>query len=176
MITKTVLKHIYFWFQDQVFTQTTRLAMGAPTSAIFSEIYLQFIEHTALMDILIRHDIRGYFRYVDDLLLVYDVDHTNVHQVLEQFNAVAPTLAFTLEEEIDNKLHYLDLTITRTEQQFTYDIYRKPTTTTHIIPQDSCHPHEHKTSAIRYPTNRMQTYMIGDDNRKIERQTIQHIL
>lgn len=67
------------------------MAMGAPTSAIFLEIYLQYIEHTFIYDILIHNNVRGYFRYVDEILLIYDTEITDTHTVLQQFNAIAPT-------------------------------------------------------------------------------------
>jgi hypothetical protein len=78
--------------------------MGAPTSTIFSEIYLQYIEHMFIYDILIQNNIRGYFRYVDDILLIYDVELTDIHTVLNQFNTAAPNLTFTLEEEIAKQI------------------------------------------------------------------------
>jgi hypothetical protein len=59
--------------------------MGAPTSAIFSEIYLQYMEHTSIADILSNHNICGYFGYVDDILLIYDITTTDINTVLEQF-------------------------------------------------------------------------------------------
>jgi len=39
-MTRTILKQKYFKFQDSFYVQNTRLAMGAPTSSILSEIYL----------------------------------------------------------------------------------------------------------------------------------------
>jgi hypothetical protein len=60
--------------------------MGAPTSSVFSEIYLEFLEHTQLHNISIRHHILGYFRYVDDILVIYDASTTNIQTVLDQFN------------------------------------------------------------------------------------------
>jgi hypothetical protein len=50
--------------------------MGAPTSSIFSEIYPQHIENIKIFDILLEHRIMGYFRYVDDILIVYKNDTT----------------------------------------------------------------------------------------------------
>jgi hypothetical protein len=41
--------------------------MGASTSSILSEVFLQHIEHTAIYDILARNKILGYFRYVNDI-------------------------------------------------------------------------------------------------------------
>jgi hypothetical protein len=52
-LTRTILKHNYFQLHRDVYKQTEGLAMGAPTSSIFSEIYLQHLDHTTTADILI---------------------------------------------------------------------------------------------------------------------------
>jgi len=45
--------------------------MGAPTSSVFSEIYLQYIQNTEIYNLLLKYHIIGYFRYVDDILIIY---------------------------------------------------------------------------------------------------------
>jgi hypothetical protein len=135
--------------------------MGAPTSTIFSEIYLQYIEHTSIFDILTQNNIHGYFRYVDDVLIIYDIELTNIHNVLKQFSTVSPKLTFTIEEEREKQINFLDINIIREQKQFTSNIYRKPTITDHIIPNDSCHPQKHEVSAKQYLANRMESYPIG---------------
>ena len=91
--------------------------MGAPTSSVFSEIYLQYLENTALSDILIQHNVLGYFRYVDDILIIYKEDHTDIHHVLNLFNNASPTLSFTIEKENNNSINFLDITIYKTERE-----------------------------------------------------------
>jgi hypothetical protein len=59
-ITKTVLRQNYFKFENNTYTQLEGLAMGAPTSAIFLGLYLQKIEHTDLITILINNNVQGY--------------------------------------------------------------------------------------------------------------------
>ena len=103
--------------------------MGAPTSSIFSEIYLQYIEDTKFYDILIEHHIEGYFRYVDDILIVYKETKINTHNVLDAFNNTVPNLKFTLEEEVNNKINFLDVTINKNDSNLSYDICRKPSFT-----------------------------------------------
>jgi len=71
-ITNTVLEQNYFVFQNTSYSQTSGLAMGAPSAAILSEVFLQYLEHTKIVDILVQHNIIGYFRYVDDTLVIYD--------------------------------------------------------------------------------------------------------
>jgi hypothetical protein len=56
------------------------------------------------------------------------------------------------------------------------EIYRKPTTTDIIIPNDSCYPWEHKTAAIRYYCNRKKTYKLTPEGRQNERYNIRQIL
>jgi hypothetical protein len=70
--------------------------------------------------------------------------------------------------QVDNKLNYLDITIENNNNIFTFNIYRKPTTTDLIIPHDSCHPTEHKLAAIRYMTNRKNTYPITIEHKHNE--------
>jgi hypothetical protein len=62
------------------------LAMGAPSSPTFSEIYLQYIQHSTIYEILLKHDILGYFRYIDDILIVYNTKKTDITEVLNSFN------------------------------------------------------------------------------------------
>jgi hypothetical protein len=175
-LTETIAQQNYFRFQDTIYTQTEGLAMGAPTSSILSEIFIQYLEHTALYEILLRHHIIGYYRYVDDLLLVFDARTTNIHDVLLEFNAVTPTLRFTLEEEKNNKLTFLDITIIRNTDNIQFNVYRKPTVTDAIIPADSCHPNEHKQSAIKFLTHRNKTYPTTPENKQEEEAVIRHIL
>jgi len=62
---------------------------------------------------------------------------------VECFNKLTPKLEFTLEREIIRRINFLDITICREQKSFFVDIYRKPTLTGVIIPNDSCHPKEH---------------------------------
>ena len=175
-LAKMVLQQNYFSFQKDIYKQTTGLAMGAPTSAILSEIYLQYIEHTLIINILSSNNILGYFRYVDDILIVNDSESTNIDLVLEQFNNLTTNLNFTIEKEHNNTISFLDITIHRRPRKFDFAVYRKPTVTDHIIPNDSCHPPSHKLSAIGFLTNRLNTYPISKHSKEIESKTIRHIL
>jgi hypothetical protein len=48
------------------------------------------------------------------------------------------------------------------EIELEFAIYRKPTQTD-TIPNDSCHPHEHKVSSINYLVNRLNIYPISKE-------------
>jgi hypothetical protein len=70
----------------------------------------------------------------------------------------------------------LDLTIHQRNKKLEFEIYRKHTHTDLIIPDDSCHPYEHKTSAIKYLINRANTYPITKEAKKKEIAIIHNIL
>jgi RNase adaptor protein for sRNA GlmZ degradation len=61
-----VLEQNYLCTNEQYYTQNKGLAMGAPTSAILAEEFLQHLEDTQIPDILKKHQITGYYRYIYD--------------------------------------------------------------------------------------------------------------
>ena len=67
-----------------------------------------------------------YRRYVDDIFLLFKAkDH--VQKFFRHRNSCHLQIKFTFEEENDNKISLLDISITRTENKFTTSIFRKKT-------------------------------------------------
>jgi hypothetical protein len=66
-----------------------------------------------------------------------------------------------MEEEFENKINFLDITISKDENNIQFNTYRKPSKTD-ITPNDSCHPPEHKLVAVRYLTNRLSGYPMNN--------------
>lgn len=120
--------------------------------------------------------VEGYFRYTDDILIIYKANHTDINEFLSPFNSISSGLNFTLEHEQDNRINFLDLTILKGVNKLTVDIYRKPTTTDVIIPMDSCHPVEHNLAAIRYFTSRIGAYNLDSINKQKEIDTVKQII
>jgi hypothetical protein len=85
------------------------LAMGASTSAILSETFIQHLENSKLTEILNKRQIIDYHRYVDDILILYNKNNT-----LDECNTIHPNTKFTMKTEIHNTLNYLYLTVTNT--------------------------------------------------------------
>ena len=134
------------------------------------------MEHVHLARLSTKHKIIDYFRYVDDILLIFDSNHTDIQTILNDFNAIHPKLKFTAEIETDNKINYLDVTIHRTPTDWKMSIYRMPTFTDTIIPYTSNHPTQHKFAAIRFLYNRLNTYNLLTEDYKQEEQIIHNIL
>jgi hypothetical protein len=53
-----------------------------------------------------------------------------------------------MEEEIENKINFLDITISKTEKNISFNTYRKLPATDILIQKDSRHPPEHKLAVI----------------------------
>ncbi|PNF31380.1 hypothetical protein B7P43_G10054 [Cryptotermes secundus] len=134
------------------------------------------MEHTQIYPILVKQQIVAYFRYVDDILIIYDEKITNIEHTLKEINELQQNIKFTIEREQQESINFLDITIYRNEDSLQFTIYRKPTQTDIIIPNSSCHPFEHKLSGINYLINRLNTYPITEKGKQIEKNIIKSIL
>jgi len=92
MVDKT---YVYVALHSLQQVQTSSQAMGATTFSIVSEIYLQCVEYTNIVDILNQHKKLGYFRYVDDFLMVYDNTDTDIVNDIQRFSSIHRTLIFS---------------------------------------------------------------------------------
>ena len=127
-------------------------------------------------ELLEKHNIQSYFRHVDDTLLVHKEHKTNIHMMLNECNELCLSMKFTLQREQSKIINFLDITVTKNQKGLSFEIYRKPTSTDMIIPNDWCHPKERKRAAVRYYYNRMETYRLTPENRQKERDTIRQIM
>jgi hypothetical protein len=99
--------------------------MGASTSAIIAETYLQNLEHNQIYNLLTKHKIIGYFRYVDDILIVCNKNKTHSDTMITEFNTLHPIINFTIENEENKKLNFFYPTIHREHNKLDYTKNRK---------------------------------------------------
>jgi hypothetical protein len=78
---EVVTSQNYFTHREKIFFQTDGLAMGAPSSGIIAEIFIQSLEHSHLPSLAQKHRLINYFRYVDDILLICDSSHTSIQAI-----------------------------------------------------------------------------------------------
>jgi hypothetical protein len=107
---------------------------------------------------------------------VYNDTITNIQGVFESFNDITPGIKFTMEKETEKGINFLDVTIRKEQNVFTFSVYKKPTTTDSIISLDSCHPQEHKHAATHHLVNTMNTYNINAADEEEDRNKIKHIV
>jgi hypothetical protein len=87
-ILKIVMEQNYFQFDQKYYKQIDGLAMGASTSAIFAETFIQHMDHKYLYPILKTQHIIAYYRHVDNILIIYNKNITNIKKTLNNFNNI----------------------------------------------------------------------------------------
>jgi hypothetical protein len=100
----------------------------------------------------------------------------DINKTLIEFSNIHDKIQFTKEEETDNQINFLDLSISRTPNYLRCGIFRKPTATDIMIHNTSCHLTEHKIAGINYSRNRIITYPIIEYNTNEEKQITDHLL
>jgi hypothetical protein len=107
-LLKITLSQNYFIFNNEYYSQPDGLTMGSPLSGILSEIYLNHIENKYILADKNpwQNKILSYSRYVDDTIVLFDGNNRQLQLLNNYLNSIAPKLQFTLETEIDNKIHF----------------------------------------------------------------------
>jgi hypothetical protein len=55
-LTNLIIQQNYFEMDSKFYHQSEGLAMGAPSSALLAEIYLQFLEHNQILHLLLKQN------------------------------------------------------------------------------------------------------------------------
>ena len=87
---------------------------------------------------------------------------------------LSPVLPNILEKEHDNKLPFLDVLVTRTEQGFRSSVYRKPTFIGQYLNFNSHHPFTVKKGIVRCLQHRAKTISSDTDAYQEEMISLRH--
>jgi len=152
--------------------------MGGPLSATLAELYIRKFEEQHIMSDTNPHyhKIKFYARYVDDTFITLKGNQRQASIFLNHLNNIHPKIKFKLETELDSKLNFLDVTITRTaSNKPSIGIYRKPTQTDLVIPAHSNHPQNYKMAAFRSLIFRLLNYNLEKHEYEKEKSIIEQI-
>ncbi|BHF72281.1 hypothetical protein SprV_0401534500 [Sparganum proliferum] len=104
-----------------------------------------------------HHRPKFWARYVDDTFVVIERDQVLTFQ--EHLNAVFPDIQFTMEEEENNQLAFLDVLVCRKDcGGLKTKVFRKATNTIQVLNFNSNHPISHKRSCVRTLYRRVETH------------------
>ncbi|BHF68885.1 Histone H2A type 1-H [Sparganum proliferum] len=118
--------------------------MGSLISGLIAEAILQKLERR-LFEV---YKPKFWARYVDDTFVIIDQDKINYYA--EVLNSIIPDLQFTMEEEVGDKLPFLDVLVCRQPNgELSTSVYRKPTNTPQMLSYNSNRPLQHKRSCVR---------------------------
>jgi hypothetical protein len=154
-----------FCFQNNYYRQISGTPMGSPLSSFLAEAVMEDLENKAVTN---NNDIKTWDRYVDDVFATVKKDKTD--DILQTINNTTKNIKFTKEEEHDNKLAFLDVLITRTDNgTLNTQVYRKKTHTDQILNYNRNHPTQNKTSCIKTLFNRIDTHCSTEESKRDER-------
>ena len=122
------------------YRQVDGLAMGSPPAPLLANGWL------SQFDSLIQGEATIYHRYIDDI--VREIKKTNVQKKLDDINKLHPSLKFTMEEENDCSIPFLDLKIIRTDRKLASTWYTKPTDTGLTMNFHALAPLKYKRSTV----------------------------
>ena len=117
-------KSVSFSFNDIMYRQVDGISMGSPLGPILAEIFVRFLKPNI------------YLRYVDDTFACFSSCNEAL-SFIHCLNDLYPSLTFTMDEEEDNKLPFLDILVERRSFAFVTCIYGNPTFTGLYLSWDS---------------------------------------
>ena len=140
------LKCTYFSYGGHFYEQKEGAAIDSPVSALVAHLYMEFFEELALETAPTRP--RLWKRYVDDTFCI--LRKVSTEELLHHLNGVRPTIKFTVEQEEDRTLPFLDMLLRRRENgSLDVSVYRKPTHTDQYLHFESHHPTHVKEGVVR---------------------------
>ena len=101
--------------------------MGSPLSPIVANIYMEHFEKTVLDSAQIQPKLC--MRYVDNNFVVWPHGRTTLNPFLDHLNSLHDAIQFTMEEECNDQIAFLDVLIKRENSVLSTMAYRKRTHT-----------------------------------------------
>ena len=136
---------VSFSFDEIMYHQIEVVSMGSPFGPILAYIFVGFKERH-LFERFPKHFI--YLRYVDETFISFK-SHNNALLFFDKLNELLSSLSFTMEEENNNKLPFLDVLVERCDSSFLTSVTRKPIFTELYLSWDSFASRSKKLNLIR---------------------------
>ena len=128
--------------------------MGSPLGPTFANFYMGDLENNIFTNHYHKPNI--YVRYIDDIFM--QIDNTDQLTDIKDLFENNSILTFTYELHNNNKLPFLDISVTSTSSGFKTAIYYKPTDHGKCLNADSFCPIKYKRSVINNYIHRAFKY------------------
>ena len=127
-LLKLCTKESHFLFNGKFYDQVDGVAKGSPLGPLFSIAFMLDFEERYVKELLNNKKVDTWLRYVDDVFCIIN-DQCDSKTLLQDLNTKHPSIKFTCEESVDNKLRFLDVLVTEdlVNNKFSTDLYVKPT-------------------------------------------------
>ena len=111
----------HFLFDGSYYDQIDGVAMGSPLGPVLANLFMGFHEKRWL-DQFQFCDALLYRQYVDDIICLFNSEQ-DANEVFKFLNTQDPNMKFAFGNEKDGKLAFLDLLISKTDQDLCTSVY-----------------------------------------------------
>ena len=167
LLIKICLESTSFQWGNQLYTQDIGTPMGSPLSVVIAELSMQFLENDIVNNS--PFPLAFWKRFVDDIIAA--LPENSLDYFLDYINNINNNFKFEIEKENNRSLAFLDLKITRLDDNtFKFNIFRKATHTGQYLNFNSHNPVCHKKAVASSLFNRSKLVCSGKD--KVEEDNI----
>jgi len=136
------LSNNYFVFSDKIYKQVHSCAMSSPVSPIVANLCMEEIKESTINASPVTPKI--WKRYVDDSFCI--IKKTGVTAFYDTLNSIDINISFSIEQECNGKISFLDTLVSCNNGAISVDVYRKPTHTDRYLDFNSHHDKKHKVT------------------------------
>ena len=114
------VKSSCFVFNNVYYQQVYGVAMGSHLGPTLANLFLVNYESKWLKDCPVQFAPKYYRHFVDDMMIYILLFKAKdyVQKIFHYMNSHHPKIKFTCKKENDNKISFLDISITRSEKKF----------------------------------------------------------
>ena len=136
-----------FLLNDVYYKQVDGVAMGSPLGPTLANLFLVYYERKWLEKCPLQFRPKYYHKDVDHIFLMFE-SRNHVKEFLKYRNSRHPNIQFTCEEEPNNKISFLEISVTKINNKLTTSLYRKKTSSGVYLNFNSFLPMDYKKGLI----------------------------
>lgn len=136
-LIQIILENNYFEFDNNYYLQIQGTAMGTKMAPNYANIFMGLFEASFLNSIKLTPLV--WYRYIDDIFLIWTHSLEQLYDFIEQLNSVNEHIQFS-NCISSNTVNFLDIKIINNDGKLKTTLFRKVTDKRQYLKYDSFHP------------------------------------
>lgn len=170
-LLKIVLENNVIEFGNEFFRQISGTAMGTAMAPSYANTYLKHKEERGNSPIINHPNLLYFKRYIDDILVIYNNSDNSMPAFISALKAAYKPLEITVKIG-KNKIPFLDLELSVSDNRIEYELYSKPICERKYIPTTSNHPRKMLENTVYNDLIRAERLCSQDSTRHKHQLTI----